>query len=169
MARRTRIIAGRYQAMGILLRSLRFLSIWRRPLVVWQIVSHKFMRPLVPLWMALAFLANLAALAWPLPGSSDVSRSGGMLLAWLGLAFPWNWSCLALQLAFYGMAWAGSRLQSRKGMANGPAHGLARLLYLPAFLVNSNLAAVLGLYQSLTGKQAAVWERVARRKPGLLK
>ncbi|MGZ9234838.1 MAG: glycosyltransferase family 2 protein, partial [Anaerolineales bacterium] len=59
--RRTRIVAGRYQAM---LMSAQLLP-WRNPLLVWQIVSHKFMRPLVPLAMIMALGANLLALLIP--------------------------------------------------------------------------------------------------------
>ena len=59
--RRSRIVAGRYQAM---LMSAQLLP-WRNPLLVWQIISHKFMRPLIPLAMIVAFVANLLALMFP--------------------------------------------------------------------------------------------------------
>ena len=130
MARRTRIVAGRYQALWLGARLLP----WQRPLLVWQIVSHKFLRPLVPLAMIGALLANLVMVFQPWP------------LARL---------LLALQLGFYGTAVVGyqARLNGLPG----------KILYLPAYLVHSNLAALFGLYRFLAGKQTTNWQRVPRR------
>lgn len=140
MIRRSRITAGRYQAIGMATALLP----WKQPLVVWQVVSHKFLRPLVPFAMLGALLANLAALIWP-------PVSGGLL----ALAAPWNWVILAAQAAFYGAALLGS-LTGGKGR-------LGKLLYLATFLVNSNAAALSGLARYLTGRQGAAWKRVNRR------
>jgi hypothetical protein len=38
-----------------------------------------------------------------------------------------------------------------------------KILYLPAYLVHSNLAALFGLYRFLAGKQTTNWQRVPRR------
>jgi cellulose synthase/poly-beta-1,6-N-acetylglucosamine synthase-like glycosyltransferase len=143
ITRRARIVAGRYQAIALAPRLLP----WQRPLWVWQIISHKFLRPLVPLAMAGALLSNLLAVVHP-------ARSGKW--AWLRLAPPFNWLVLGLQVLFYGLAWLGSRTES-KGK-------IGKLLYLPTFLVNSNLAAVIGLYRSLTRGQTALWQRARRRE-----
>ncbi len=140
VARRARIIAGRYQAIALAHRLLPF----NRPLVVWEVVSHKFMRPLVPLAMAGALLANLAAILRP-------SRERGLRR----LGWPANWLMLAAQLLFYALAWRGTRVE-RGGK-------VGKVLYLPTFLVNSNLAAVIGLYRFLRGRQTTLWERVQRR------
>jgi len=142
IVRRTRIIAGRYQAIAMAPRLLPL----KRPLAVWQVVSHKFLRPLVPFFMAGAMMASLLSVAWPAQGSAP---------GWLILAFPANWLALALQAVFYGLAGLGRRLSHRGG--------LGRLLYLPTFLLDSNLAAVIGLYRFLTGGQSALWQRVPRR------
>jgi hypothetical protein len=40
---------------------------------------------------------------------------------------------------------------------------LGKMLYLPTFLVNSNMAAILGLYSFFTGKQTSLWRRARRR------
>jgi poly-beta-1,6-N-acetyl-D-glucosamine synthase len=40
---------------------------------------------------------------------------------------------------------------------------LGKLLYLPTFLVHSNMAAVYGLYSFFTGRQTALWKRARRR------
>jgi len=61
---------------------------------------------------------------------------------------------LALQAMFYGLALVGGRL--------GRASKVGKMLYLPAFLVNSNLAALKGFYRFLTGRQSAAWERAQR-------
>lgn len=130
MTRRTRIVAGRYQAIW---RGREILP-WKRPLLVWQMVSHKFLRPLVPLAMIAAGLANLG-LAWR-------PRWGARLL-------------LLLQMVFYVTAVFGAFWQA-------PGK-LGKLLYLPTYLVNSNLAALWGLSRFLVGKQTTRWQRVARR------
>ena len=142
VVRRSRMIAGRYQAIfspGLLP--------WRSPLVIWQVVSHKFLRPLVPFAMLGALLGNLGAVLFP----AHLAQAN--LFA---LTAPFNWLLLGLQMLFYALAWVGGRLQ--------PGGALGKLLYLPTFLVNSNLAAVSGLYRFLTGRQTALWQRVARRE-----
>ena len=142
-ARRARIIAGRYQVLSQAHRVLP----WRHPLLTWQVISHKFLRPLVPLAMLGALLTNLlAVLASP-------RRAQNRLLH---LAPPFNVLLLGAQAAFYLLAVIGSKSRSQ-GM-------LGKLLYLPAFLVNSNLAAVVGLWRFLRGRQSTAWQRVQRRE-----
>jgi cellulose synthase/poly-beta-1,6-N-acetylglucosamine synthase-like glycosyltransferase len=132
-ARRARIVAGRYQAMA---RGVGLLP-WGRPLLVWQIVSHKYLRPLLPLAMLSALLANLAWTFRPLPAR----RLAALLLLLQGL--------------FYGLAWLGSVLQL--------GGKVGKALYVPAYLVSSNLAALVGLYRFLAHKQSTRWQRVPRR------
>jgi cellulose synthase/poly-beta-1,6-N-acetylglucosamine synthase-like glycosyltransferase len=140
--RRSRIVAGRYQAMLLANQLLP----WRSPTLVWQIVSHKFMRPLVPLMMILAFLVTAAACIWPLPPV----RSG-----WLYLGPPFNVLFLVAELLMCILAYLGNSF-NKNGM-------LGKVLYIPTFLVNSNLAAILGLCSFFTGKQTSVWRRARRR------
>lgn len=141
--RRSRIVAGRYQAM--------FMSVgllpWRNPLLVWQIISHKFMRPLVPLAMIVAILANLAAVIIP----STLFNYEILNLGW-----PYNLTMLLIQLVFYVLAWLGNVLNGR-GL-------IGKTLYIPAFLVNSNLSAVRGLVSFFTGRQTSLWKRARRRE-----
>jgi len=141
--RRSRIIAGRYQVM---LRSLQLLP-WRNPLLVWQIISHKFMRPLVPLAMIVAFIMNLLAFGIP-AASSDYE--------FLYLGRPYNLIMLFFQLVFYLFAWLGNILNGR-----GP---IGKILYIPTYLVNSNISAVRGLISFFTGKQTSLWKRARRRE-----
>jgi cellulose synthase/poly-beta-1,6-N-acetylglucosamine synthase-like glycosyltransferase len=140
--RRSRIVAGRYQAM---LMSGQILP-WRNPLLVWQIISHKFMRPLVPFLMIIAFLATMAACIWQMPPST---------LGWLYLAPPYNIVFLAAEILICLLAIFGASLKD-KGL-------VGKILYLPTFLVNSNFAALLGLYSFITGKQTSLWRRARRR------
>ncbi len=140
--RRARIVAGRYQAM---LMSAGVLP-WTHPLLVWQIVSHKFMRPLVPLMMILAIVANITALILPVHFSS---------YAWLYLGQPYNWIIFVLQILFYLLAWLGGHVHA-KGL-------IGKLLYLPTFLLNSNFSAMLGLYSFLSSRQTYLWKRARRR------
>ncbi|MGB8980993.1 MAG: glycosyltransferase family 2 protein [Anaerolineales bacterium] len=143
VTRRTRINAGRFQAMAMAKQILPF----DRPLLVWQILSHKFLRPLVPFGMIGAALFNLLAVLFPPPG-------GGLLM----LARPYSAILLGLQILFYGLAWLGRNSGNR-----GEQNKLARLIYLPTFLTNSNLAALMGFVKFLRGGQSHLWERIQRR------
>jgi poly-beta-1,6-N-acetyl-D-glucosamine synthase len=132
ITRRTRMVAGLYQALA----RPHELMPWKQPLVCWQLVSHKFMRPFVPLWMIAALAANVA------------------LVLQTGAAAPW-FVLLVGQIAFYALALVGLQY---------PADGrVSRALYLPTFLVSSNLAALLGLYRFSTGQQSTQWPRLRRR------
>ncbi len=129
--RRTRMVAGMYQTIA----HAPAVMPWRRPVVCWQLVSHKFMRPLVPLWMIAALVSNIAL----------VLTHGGR---------PWI-ELLVAQGAFYVVALLG-RQTARHST-------LAKALYLPTFLVNSNVAALHGLYRFTTGQQTTQWTRLRRR------
>jgi poly-beta-1,6-N-acetyl-D-glucosamine synthase len=141
MTRRTRINAGRYQA----LRFASDLLPLDRPLVLWQVLSHKFLRPLVPMAMLGALIANIIAVVRPAINFDSV---------WLTLSAPINWLILGLQLLFYSLAVVGNifKLSGKVG----------KLLYLPTFLLNSNISALIGLIKFITGRQTALWQRVDR-------
>lgn len=132
------MVAGRYQAMFSGLQMLPF----RNPVAVWQVISHKYMRPLVPLAVIVAMLANLAAFLWP---------SGLRAPAWLLLARPYVWITLALEAGFFLLAGLGS-------IARFPG-ALGKVLYVPTFVLNSNFAALKGLYRYFAGQQPVFWAR----------
>ncbi len=140
--RRKRIVAGRYQAI---FHANRILP-WNRPFVVWQIISHKFMRPLVPLFMIGALLFNLLALV--IPSQTNV-------FPLLFISPPYSWIVFSLQAAFYLLAVGGRTLENRN-------IGWLRVFYVPTFLLNSNWAALEGLYRFVTGKQTTRWAKTAR-------
>jgi len=141
VTRRSRMVAGQWQ---VLFRARTELP-WRHPLVLWQVASHKLMRPLVPFAMLAAAVTGTLALF--LPG--DGSGPGGLFT----LSPPWHVVLFALQAAFYLLAAVGSRLE-------GP---IGKLAYVPRFLVDSNLAALRGLVGYLKGTQTVTWEKAARR------
>ncbi len=141
MERRARMIAGRYQAIFYFWRELP----WNSPMAVWQIVSHKYLRPLVPVFMILAFLFNIFALF----ASTSFNNP-----KWLFLVSPYNRIFFCAQIIFYILAWVGI-----KRKFNGV---LGKILYLPSFLVNSNIAALQGLYRFLTSTQTVLWRKVER-------
>lgn len=140
--RRARIVSGRYQAMSI----AHHLLPWQKPLLVWQIVSHKFFRPLVPIAMIGALITSFLG-AW--------RPSWVPTRALFKFKRPFAMTLLLLQVIFYSLAWVGQNVK-KKGV-------VGILLYLPTFMVNSNTAALIGLYRFLTGKQSTLWDRVQRR------
>ncbi len=140
--RRARIVAGRYQAI---LPGADLLP-WKQPLVVWQVVSHKFLRPLVPFAMIGALIVNILAVL-----RQPTIRKPSLL----HLTRPWNFLLLSTQIGFYFTAWLGNRIENKgKGW---------KVIYIPTFLVNSNLAALQGLYLYLSKQQTTRWKRVQRR------
>lgn len=143
IARRARIIAGRFQAMTL----AHSLLPWKRPLITWQIISHKFMRPLVPLAMIAAGFSNLLAVLWPVQSHN---------LPLYHLAPPYGVIFLVIQVVFYLAAWLGSRFEL-PGLAG-------RIFYIPVFLFNSNFATLIGLYRFLSRRQSSAWQRVNRRE-----
>ena len=141
VTRRIRINAGRYQALS----QVRQLLTPRQPLLLWQVFSHKFLRLLVPFAMFGALLANLAAL---LP--NRIPPEGSLLR----LAAPFNWIFFTVQVGFYLLAWLGNRTEL--------TGRLGKILYLPTFLVNSNLAAWQGFLRFINGRETALWQKVRR-------
>ncbi|MDP8968672.1 MAG: glycosyltransferase family 2 protein [Actinomycetota bacterium] len=126
--RRARLMAGAWQATWKVLPRLAR----RRPVLAWQLASHKVTRPVVP-WALLAIAVSTLRLA----PRSRWAR-------WIGAA----------QAAFYAVALAGRRCE-RSGRRN-------RWLYLPYYFCRMNLAAVTGTWMFLAEDTGGVWERVPR-------
>jgi len=143
ISRRTRINAGRFQAIAMAKDILPF----NRPLLVWQILSHKFLRPLVPFAMIGAALFNVMAVLFP-------PAMNGLLI----LSKPYGLLFLSLQIVFYMLAWLGGKAGDR-----GEQSKLQRFFYIPTFLTNSNFAALMGFFRYLRGGQSHLWERIQRR------
>jgi biofilm PGA synthesis N-glycosyltransferase PgaC len=134
VARRRRITASRFQ----LLCSPSQWP-WRRPGVLFALVSHKFLRLAVPWLLAAALLASLALVLGP-----DTPA--------------WAWVLLLAQVAAYSLAAVG---------AAGAAPGrLARPARIAAFFVAGHAASVSGAIAYLTGRASPAWQRVRRRPTG---
>lgn len=143
ITRRTRINAGRFQTIALARQVLPF----NQPVLVWQIVSHKFLRPLVPFFMIAALLSNLFVVLFPPPTTSVFN-----------LGKPFGVIMLTIQLFFYLLALIGAQITK-----SGQSTHVARLLYILTFLMNSNFAALKGFVQFLRGGQSHIWERIQRR------
>ena len=141
--RRARINAGRYQAMAMSRKILPF----KRPLILWQVISHKFLRPFIPFGMIGAFFSNLLIL---LLAPNEISGST-----------PWYLFFFSAQLIFYIFALLGKYFK-KNGL-------LGKVFYIPTFLVNSNWAALLGFWRFAGRGQSTLWQRVQRREEPLSK
>lgn len=139
IVRRQRINAGLYQVIAI---SAQLLPL-KQPELVWQMISHKYLRAFTPFAFIFALLFNIIIVILPWQNQS-----------FLLLSPPWGWCVLALQLLFYTMALVGNVFR--------PGGLAGKVLYIPTFLVNSNLATLMGFYSFLTNKQSHIWQRVRR-------
>ena len=126
--RRIRINAGRYQAFF----GKQNLWPWNAPLVIFEIISHKLSRLLLPFFMLGALLCNIFAVLIP---------SAPMYMVIL----------LGLQSIFYGLAFIGYVLEQR-----GISLKLANFAY---YLVSSNIAALLGFMRFMRQNQSVMWEK----------
>lgn len=140
--RRSRIVAGRYQ---LLARARQALPL-NRPVVLWQVFSHKLLRMFLPFAMFGAFICN-ALIAGILLGNTNQPKLSLMQPAYLGL--------LILQVSFYLLAAIGIFIENK-------SRAISKLVYIPTFVVNSNHAALVGFYRFITGSQTALWQRVRR-------
>ena len=139
--RRARMTTGKYQAIFGFYGLLPF----GRPVLLWQIISHKYFRAILPFGFIGAFLANILAVIFPVEASKP---------SILALTYHYSLIFLALQLIFYAAAFLGSK-KKFGGL-------LGKILYIPTYLVNSNIAVLKGVYGYITKKQTNIWERVRR-------
>lgn len=128
--RRARIAAGRWQ-------HLTRRDAWplRSPMTVFFLLSHKFLRLLLPVLMALALVGN--ALLVPLGGLTALTT-----LTLLG------------QLGFYALAGYGWWLER-----GGRRSKLPMLAY---FVLNGSIATAHGLLRHLRGAQSVLWAKAER-------
>ncbi|MBX5484805.1 MAG: glycosyltransferase [Myxococcaceae bacterium] len=127
--RRVRIAAGNFQSLKLLPALLSPFAGFRA-FAFW---SHKVVRWCAPALMALALVTN----AFLLPR---------------GLFYAVT---LGAQLAFYALAWAGSRRGQRAG-------ALRRISSVAWYFVAMNLAIAVGFWRFVRHSQRAAWERTAR-------
>ena len=97
---------------------------------LFQIFCHKFLRWLVPFFLAGVALASAA-------------ESQGSAL--------WKW-CLGLQAVFYSLAWVGWAIEMRGKAVPKP-------LFVPYYFCAVNAAAVKGMLDFALGRRRVVWEK----------
>lgn len=122
--RKVRIVNRAWRAlmtMKELLNPLRFG--W----FAWQLLSHKLLRWLVPLFLTAAFLANALL---------------------LGAHSLYN-AVFVLQVLFYSLAVSGALMRERES--------LARLVYIPYYFCLVNLASAKGIVEAYCGKTYTTW------------
>lgn len=135
--RRRRMTAGRWQS---LVRFREFLP-WNRPVVMWQVVSHKYLRLVLPLTMAGAVAGSLVETA----ARRARGRSGGAPAA-----------ALSGQAAFYALGAVADRVPRSLGP-------LRLVALLSRYLVRSNAASWSGLVQFATSREdLSLWRTVVR-------
>lgn len=136
LARRRRIVAGRWQALDALARLLDP----PRPLALWQVLSHKLARALLP-FLGLAALIGSAGLA-------RTARPRGALGRLEALVPK-----VELAVVLLGLA----RLLGAR-----PPGPLGAPAAAAAYLLHAQYGALLGLATRLTGRQSVAWARAAR-------
>lgn len=130
MKRKNRICAGGFQSM---LRLPGMLNVVRRPVAVFQYVSHRMLRwAVAPFLLPVLLFANL----WLAPDSWFFA---GVLLA---------------HVTFYVMAAAGWWIRNRSTRSGW--------IFTPLYFVMMNVSAWIGLWRHLRGNQSAAWIRARR-------
>ena len=130
--RRRRINAGRYQLMFS-----PEVWLWQNPFTLMQLISHKFLRLLLPFFMIGALAANVILV---------VRRSANLLmkLTFLG------------QMLVYALAAIGALTQNSEKRYKLPM--------IAHYIVNGNLTSLQGFVHYLSGKQTVLWAKAAREK-----
>jgi cellulose synthase/poly-beta-1,6-N-acetylglucosamine synthase-like glycosyltransferase len=125
--RKIRMIAGGYQALW---RYRKQINPFMRPIIAWQLVSHKLLRWWVPGFLFAAFASAFAA------------REHAVM----AMAF-------GTQSVFYSLALCGWVSQTlRRWMP----------VYVPYYFCAVNMAAAVGLWRYLLGRQSVTWQKVQR-------
>lgn len=141
VARRRRITAGRFALLNMLGRQFHNIGPWLK----FQLISHKVLRLFIPVYMLVALVGNAFLVFGP---------------RWFGQANPLLWSLmtalLIAQIAFYAAALTGA-VAERLGRRS-------KILYLPYFLVSTNLASLSGLFSYLSSGTQVTWQRVQREE-----
>jgi cellulose synthase/poly-beta-1,6-N-acetylglucosamine synthase-like glycosyltransferase len=130
MRMRVRVIAQTYTDLW---RHRHMLNPLRSGFYAVELVSHKVMRYLVPLFLATLFLTSLA-------------------LTFASSRIDFYASAFIAQLVFYLLAFVSWMLE-RFGVEN-------RLLAMPQYFVLANLASVLAAYKFARGERYAFWQPI---------
>lgn len=138
--RKVRIATGGFQSMA---RLLPLLNLRRYGWLSFQYVSHRVLRwAVTPFCLPLLLLLNVSILASLLHQSAPVWTTG----FWAAL--------LAVQFAFYALAWVGYRLENRQ-VRWKPA-------FVPFYFTFMNWCVLQGYLRYRRGGLSGIWEKAAR-------
>jgi hypothetical protein len=146
--RRARITAGRLQGLGRLVPLA--LS---RPVLAVQLLSHKTLRPFLPLCVAL-LVGGSAVRVWQV-GTPSSATTGGMaaLTDWL------SWFTLLGTGLLLGLAAVG-------WLARGRGFGRSPLFAVPYLVVATSAGSLVGIVRHLRKSQSVAWRTpVSNRDP----
>ena len=129
-SRRARIAAGNFQS----LRLLSQLLLPRAGFASFAFWSHKLLRWMAPLWLAMVLLSNLTL-----------------------LGHRWGVVALAMQLGFYALAMVGRERWVKRG-------ALRRVASVAYYFTSMNLALAVGFGRFVAQSQAATWDRTDRAR-----
>ena len=122
--RKVRIVNRAWRAT---MRMKRLLNPLRYGMFAWQLISHKLLRWLVPLFLLLLLVANFLVLG-------------------KGLIYLFT---LVAQIIFYVFALVGALTRKRGG--------LNQILYIPYYFCIVNLASARGIVEAYVGKTYTIW------------
>lgn len=125
--RKVRIVNRGWRA----LMSMRgLLNPFRFGFFSWQLISHKLLRWLVPVFLAALLPVNILLLG----------------------EHPFYWVTFVVQVLFYGLAAAGASFQGHRN--------LAMPVYIPYYFCLVNVAGAHGIADAFRGKTYATWSTV---------
>jgi hypothetical protein len=102
---------------------------------------------LAPVFMIILFAASLTRIILAGPPDRLLTLLDVLLIeGWFAWLIFWS------QQLVYGLALLGWLFEAR-------GWGKVRLFSIPYFFMNGNLAALVGLYRYLTGRQAVTWKK----------
>ena len=131
LKRKIRIAAGGLQAIA---RLKPLLNPFKHGWLSFQYISHRVLRwTLTPLALPLLFICNLM-----------LAASGLLFFKWF----------LAVQLAFYALAFIGWLLEKKKIKL--------KAFFVPYYFCVMNYAVYRGFIRNLMGSQTVIWERAER-------
>ena len=141
--RRSRMTAGRFQIISMSREYLPYLP----PLLIFQVISHKFLRLAIPHLMIAALLSNFLFVL--------VGPATTLLPLWMYVLS----TALILQGLFYGLAMAGRVFFAKMSKRST----LIKVLMLPYYLCATNFAGIAGLVGFISGKRTVLWQQASRR------
>jgi len=137
--RRRRMIGGRYQIIWMSRQVFPHFKLMDQLMVI----SHKFLRLLIPLLMILALVSNALVFIW----MRDLQQTVWLWYLVLGL--------MLAQTSFYLIAVLAAVLDSS-------AVKIPKLFKIPLFLVSTNFGVLQGLFWFLSGSQTVLWQQPRR-------